>query len=177
MKTAKKITALLIVLTLLFALSATAFATNTYTIKFFVNGSEQTTWQLTGTVGNSVYTTIHNSNLTDVFYDVQDYYNPSVYHKALNSLQGYATTPGTASDVPSTYTNFTAVPNHPGYFYIGLEDDGYHYIYVGHDWTYCYQGGGNIWDYMDSCYPTTESVIIVTYSLQVSEWWADEPIT
>lgn len=173
MKTVKKLTTLLIVLTLLFALSATAYAQNTYTINFYVNGIQQNTWQLTGNVGDSVYTTIHNSLLNDVFYLIQDPDDPAISYQYLDSLMGYATMPGTANDVPQNYTNFTPVANYPGFFLLRVQGGYYYYLYVGLVWTYSYQGGGNIDSYMDTCFPSAHSVINVTYGVQTAIFMLD----
>ncbi len=168
MKTAKKLTALLIVLTLLFALSATAFATGTYSLKFYVNGTLQN-WGFSANVGDSVYDAIDGHFDTDATFT-------QVYggHYALTRIYDKTSTPCTT--IPSGYTG-TAVPGHPGYFELGTGDQGYHYLYAGYDWTYHYPSGADLWDYMDEHYPTAGSEIIVEYSLQITDWWSTYPIT
>lgn len=179
MKTAKKLTALLIVLTLLFSLSATAFAQGTYTIDFYDTGVKQTSWTLTPNAGVSVYNAIHNSTLNDVFYDVPDYYNPEIHHKVLDSINGIASDYATYADIPVSYTsvynNITATSN-PYYFLLETNNGSYHYLYLGYAWTYHYHGGGDLFDYMDVCWPTAGSTIDVEYSLQASDFWSNSVI-
>lgn len=185
MKTVKKLTALLIVLTLLFALSITAFADfdpqTQYRIKFFVNGTEMNAWEIQANAGNSVYCAIDSSSLNTTFIDVEDYYTPGVYHKALQSLQGFSATPGAITDVPYSYIiqypTISAVANHPGYFLLEHNIEGYHYLYVGIDWFYRYEGGSNLNIYMDQCFPAANNVMEVSYEFQVTEWTQDTPIT
>lgn len=180
MKTAKKLTALLIVLTLLFALSATAFAYDPYTqyrIKFFVNGVEMNTWELCGNVGDSVYSTVHNSSLNNVFNTIPTS-DPGVYNCFLVSVEGYAAAPGTFNDIPFSffyeYVDITAT-NNPYYFLLETGPQGYHYLYLGYAWTYQHEGGGYIPYYMDSCYPEANTVIEVNYGLQVIDFWTYSP--
>lgn len=183
MKTAKKLTALLIVLTLLFALSVTAFAFDPqtqYRIKFFVNGTEMNAWEIQANAGNSVYCAIDSSSLNTTFIDVEDYYTPGVYHKALQSLQGYAPTSATYNDIPShyfvEYDDITTTTN-PYYFLLETGPQGYHYLYLGYAWTYQYEGGGDLWLYMEECFPAANSVLEVRYSLQDSDFWQIDPIS
>ena len=174
MKTAKKITALLIVLTLLFALSATAFAFNSetqYRIKFFVNGTEQNSWEAIGNVGESVYTAIINKHGNNAHFN--NIIGTSNY--ALNGM--YNTYSNPSSTAPAAYPSATAVPGHTGYFLIETGDDGYHYVYAGYDWTYHFEGGSDLWLYMNQCFPAANDVIEVVYSLQVTDWWSEDPIT
>lgn len=180
MRNFKKALSLCLVLVMLVGtLSITAFATDTYTVKFFVNGTEQTNWQLTGNVGNSVYTTIHNSSLNDHFDPVADYYNPSVTHQALTSLQGYGPAPATINDIPASYTSVYSDIEETGnsyYYLLETGSQGYHYLYLGYAWTYHYVGGADLWDYMDSCYPAAGSVLEVVYSLQASDFWSSSDL-
>lgn len=168
MKTAKKLTALLIVLTLLFSLSATAFATGTYDIEFIVNGVYQS-WGFSANVGTSVYNAINshfgtNATFTNI---------SGTNHYVLTRIYTYSSNPCTT--IPAGYSG-TAVQNHPGYFLLETGVKGYHYLYAGYDWTYHYDTGGDLWDYMDQHYPPAESVIEVEYSLQITDWWQSTQI-
>ena len=181
MRNFKKALSLCLVLVLLVGtLSITAFATDTYTVKFYVNGTEQTTWQRTGTVGQNVYTTVSTlTNPLAVFNDVEDYYIPGTYHKALISIGSYGPTHASYADIPDEYFDdydtITTTTN-PYYFILETGPQGYHYLYLGYAWTYHYIGGADLWDYMDDCYPTANRIVEVVYSLQASDFWSTSVI-
>lgn len=179
MKTAKKLTALLIVLTLLFALSVTALADfnpqTQYRIKFFVNGTEMNSWEIIGNVGDSVYTAIMaNDNPRGAVFTTV-----SGNHKALQSIENIDTEHASYDDIPldyfDLYEDIRATSN-PYYFLLETGAQGYHYLYLGYAWTYQYEGGGDLWLYMDQCFPAANNVMEVRYSLQDSDFWQMDPI-
>jgi hypothetical protein len=140
-------------------------------------------WEIIGNVGDSVYTAIMaNDNPRGADFDpVPDYYEPEITRQALISLEGLSSTPGTIADVPYSYIiqypTMSAVANHPGYFLLESSSQQYHYLYVGKDWVYRYEGGSNLNIYMDQCYPAANSVIEVSYGPQATDWTQTTPIT
>lgn len=181
MKSWKKLISLALVLVMALSLSLTAFAApNSGVATIVVNNGETTTVKtITLTDGMTLYTALNNSfaSMNPDWTDVEDYYTPGVYHKALRSLTGKSSMPiGAASGIEAEAWSTV----NPGYGLMSVNKDesgtitGYNYVYVGKDWTYKNEDG-DIWVYMDQYVLQPGDIITITYSQQISYWTAPTP--
>ena len=186
MKVTKKVLAVILALVMVMALSSvTAFATSpTITITDRQSNPSVQIASFTANVGETVYNALETRkttlNLTLVWSDVQDYYNPSVYHKALVSLNGLSSTPAAHNDSHIQNPQSITWLNTPGYGLLGTQTvngvTSYHYVYVGYDWVYGPLDDDDEikdnWLYMDQYVVATDERIAIEYSFQQSDWWS-----
>lgn len=187
MKMAKRILSLVLVLVMFASLSVTAFADDagTVTINIVVDG---VTDPHTAPAGITLQKALNN------LYDegeieepqwkrVADWEHPDVTHYALTGIGDVVSKTGTTTDLHAANQYLTldeddAVANHPGYYLIS-SDNGYHYVYVGYDWTYTSTtvNNGNLYTYM-CCYTLTAGeTVTITYSRQITDWTQENPLS
>lgn len=182
MRTAKKLTALLLAVVMVLAMSVSAFATDnsTATLKVSVIGFAEPdrTVTLTGTTTVKDAIDQYASELAPVWKTVTNS-NPNFGATAYvaETIYGEGTTPiGSDSGITAQFWS----SQYPGYGieYTETTSEGtlYHYIYVGYDWVYTVNGetpvdatnGYQL--YMDQCVLTAGDSIELTYDVQTTRW-------
>lgn len=182
MKTAKKLTALLLAVVMVLAMSVSAFATDnsTATLNVTIIGSAEPSRTVTLSSTTTIKDAIdqYADELAPVWKEVVNY-NPNFGDTAYvaETIYGVGTDPvGADSGITAQFWS----SQYPGY---GIESteivDGktlYHYIYVGYDWVYTVNGetpvdatnGYQL--YMDQYTLTSGDTIELTYDLQITQW-------
>lgn len=182
MRTAKKLTALLLAVIMVFAMSVSAFAANTgtATLKVSILGYAEPDRSVTLNGTTTVKDAIdqYASELAPVWKTVTNY-NPNFGDTAYvaETIYGEGTTPlGADSGITAQFWS----TQYPGYGieYTETTSEGtlYHYIYVGYDWVYTVNGDTPVDAtngyqlYMDQCTLTSGDTIELTYDLQTTTW-------
>lgn len=194
MKTTRRFLSMVLALMMILSLSVTAFATEATTPKVVItidapDGTPVAPITISGHVGDSVESVVKSkSTLASEWNEVSDYYQPSVKHDALVSLNGYRAVAASASrekDIAALeaahydVSKLQWISGRPGYAQLEYNEETgeYHYLYAGYDWTYSSDKTGDIWTYM-CCYNLrADETVSLTYKLQITDWWTEDQIT
>ena len=206
----KRTITLILALVLALCLSVTAFAHNlpnhptisggtNASLTILVDGVS--TPLFSGTIyGDTLYDGLNTaSGVTPVWVSATDYFDHSIIHMALASLNNYASTYGDLSDLgileDQDGNEYAIYEDWSGSQYIVTEDDYlmdgyyllgtsvnaqnqtvYHYLYIGKGWTYSDNVSGEIYDYMCD-YVLSGQTITMLYALQPTDWYDTIDIT
>lgn len=190
-KNMRKILSLVLAMVMILSLSVTAFAaeTSTATIKIY-NGTT-----LIATLHPEAGTTIYNAleaaeedgDLDPVNWkNVTGWPDTTQTHQALTQINTYVSHRGSAADLADTdFSNVTenqAVDGYPGYYLVD-QNNGYHYVYVGFDWTFnsnLHLNEDGSYAYISSymcCYALTAGETVnITFAKAVSDWTQDSAL-
>lgn len=198
MKLKKRFLALVLAMIMVMCMNVTAFADTVTTplINVTVAGSRSgvtTSWSISATPGASVKSVISADKMHESDWkQVQDYYDSSISHYALESYGGYASAKfdkNNAMDVAnliakSEYdaddiadiTWYSGAYQGYGLVSYNAVTGKYTYVYAGYDWTYSSNENSQIWDYM-CCYNVSSGEIVdLVYDFTVSVWTSDYPL-